>query len=68
MPNTPEYNRRASRTYNAKFDRLTAYTPKGTKDRIRAVTSETFSDYICRLINEDLTRCERLDRFKRWRS
>lgn len=63
---TPEYDKRASRKYNEKFDRLTAYTPKGTKERIKAVTTETVNAYLCRLINEDLERCERLEKFKRY--
>lgn len=57
---TEEYNKRASRKYNAKFDRLTAYTPIGTKERIKAITDETINGYLCRLIEEDLKRCENL--------
>jgi len=64
MNKTPEYNIRASKTYNAKFDRLTVNTPKGTKERIQAITDEPLSVYVNRLIEEDLQRVERLAKFR----
>lgn len=62
MAKTPVYDLEAVKRYNNRFDRLTVYAPKGTKERIQATTGESVSAYINRLINEDLTRREQVAR------
>lgn len=55
---TPEYVKRANNTYNSKFDIIQVKLDKGTKSRIKAVTNESFNNYIKRLIYSDLERVE----------
>lgn len=55
---TPEYLKRANNTYNSKFDIIQVKLDKGTKSRIKAVTNESFNNYIKRLIYSDLERVE----------
>ena len=40
------------------YERQTVTMPKGTKDKIKAVTDESINGYINRLIKEDLTKHE----------
>lgn len=54
---TPEYIKRAQNKYNAKFDLIQLRLPKGTKERIKEITKESYNDYIKRVILEDLDRC-----------
>jgi len=42
----------------ANYDRIGIVTPKGTKDRIKALTGQTINNYINELIAEDLKRRE----------
>lgn len=63
MPKSKPYTVEAVKRYNAKFDRLTVYAPKGTKDRISEITGESVSEYVNRLIKEDFERLERLKRY-----
>lgn len=63
MPKSKPYTVEAVKRYNAKFDRLTVYAPKGTRERIQAHTGESISEYINRLITEDFERAERLKRY-----
>lgn len=37
---TAEYTRRAIEKYNAKFDRIIANLPRGTKERIKAINPD----------------------------
>lgn len=37
---TADYTRRAIEKYNAKFDRIIANLPKGTKERIKAINPD----------------------------
>lgn len=53
---TPEYIKRAQNKYNAKFDLIQLRLPKGTKERIKEITKESYNDYIKRIILEDLDR------------
>ncbi len=55
---TPEYVKRANNTYNSKFDIIQVKLDKGTKSRIKAVTNESFNNYIKRLVYSDLERAE----------
>ena len=41
------------------FDRVSVTLPKGTKERIRAATSESINGFINRLISEELKRLEK---------
>lgn len=58
MAITPEYTRRAIRNYNSKFDRVAVNLPKGSKERIKELTSESCNAYISKLVMEDLIRLE----------
>lgn len=51
---TPEYIRRAQNKYNSKFDLVQLKLPKGTKERIKSITNESYNAYVNRLILEDL--------------
>lgn len=55
---TPEYVKRANNTYNSKFDIIQVKLDKGTKSRIKAVTNESFNNYIKRLVYSDLESAE----------
>lgn len=54
-----EYTKRAQKAYRERHDRLTIAAPAGTRERIRAVTNLSLTDYIVGLILEDLARKER---------
>ena len=55
---TPSYIRNAQNRYNAKFDIIQVKLDKGTKERIRSITEESYNEYIKRLVMEDLERKE----------
>ena len=55
---TPSYIRNAQNRYNAKFDLVQVKLEKGTKERIKAITGESYNEYIKRLVMDDLERAE----------
>ena len=58
MGKTPEYTKRAAKKYRDKFDILQVRLDKGTKERIKSITSASCSEYVKRLIMDDLERKE----------
>lgn len=60
---TPSYVRNAQNRYNAKFDIIQVKLDKGTKERIRSITEESYNEYIKRLIMDDLERKENVEEF-----
>lgn len=54
MAKTPEYTRRATANYQAKYDLIQVRFPKGTKERIKEVTDQSVNDYIVNAIIEKL--------------
>lgn len=55
MAKTPEYTRRATANYQAKYDLIQVRFPKGTKERIKeVVTEQSVNDYIVNAIIEKL--------------
>ena len=56
MSKTPPYIKEAVKKYNQKFERFTISTPKGTKEAIKAHTTESINAYINRLIKEDIAK------------
>jgi len=55
---TPDYVLRAKANYRNKFDNLAVKLPKGTKDRIKAVTDDSLSSFCEKLILAELDRLE----------
>lgn len=55
---TPEYIKRANNNYNSKFDIIQIKFEKGTKERIKAITQESYNDYIKRIVYADLDKAE----------
>lgn len=60
---TPSYVRNAQNRYNAKFDIIQVKLDKGTKERIRSITEESYNEYIKRLVMDDLGRKENVEEF-----
>lgn len=60
---TPSYVRNAQNRYNAKFDIIQVKLDKGTKERIRSITEESYNEYIKRLVMDDLERKENVKEF-----
>lgn len=58
MGKTPEYTKRAAKKYRDKFDILQVRLDKGTKERIKSITSASCSEYVKRLIMDDLEQKE----------
>lgn len=58
MAKIPQYTKNAIKRYNAKFDRLAVNLPKGTKERIKALTGKSGNAYITALVLDDLDRLE----------
>lgn len=57
MAKTPEYTRRATANYQAKYDLIQVRFPKGTKDRIKEVaTDQSVNDYIVSVIEKELNK------------
>lgn len=55
MAKTPDYTRRATANYQAKYDLIQVRFPKGTKERIKEVTTDqSVNDYIVNAIIEKL--------------
>lgn len=63
MGKTPEYTKRAAKKYRDKFDILQVRLDKGTKERIKSITSASCSEYVKRLIMDDLERKENVEEF-----
>lgn len=55
---TPSYVRNAQNRYNAKFDIIQVKLDKGTKERIKSVTQESYNEYVKNLIMNDLEQRE----------
>ena len=55
---TPSYVRNAQNRYNAKFDIIKVKLDKGTKERIKSVTQESYNEYVKNLIMNDLEQRE----------
>ncbi len=58
MSKTPEYTKKAIANYQQKFDRVTLNLPKGTKERVKAATTESLTNIVCRLLDAELQRLE----------
>ncbi len=58
MARVPQYTKDAINRYNSKFDRLAVNLPKGTKERIKALTGKSGNAYIAALVLDDLDRLE----------
>ena len=58
MGKTPEYTKRAAKKYRDKFDILQVRLDKGTKERIKSITSASCSEYVKRLIMDNLEQKE----------
>lgn len=55
MAKTPEYTKRATANYQAKYDLIQVRFPKGTRERIKeALTDKSTNDYIVGLVLADL--------------
>lgn len=59
---TPEYIKRAQNKYNSKFDLVQLKLPKGTKERIKSITDESYNAYVNRLILGDLEKAQKTDK------
>ena len=55
---TPEYTKKAINKYNSKFDRIAVNLPKGTKERIKALTGKSCNAYVSELVVKDLDSLE----------
>lgn len=55
---TPDYILRAQKNYAAKFEHCSCNFPKGTKERIKKVTDESFNQFMNRLVLAELDRLE----------
>ena len=55
-----QYVKDAQNRYNAKFDLVQVKLPKGTKNRIKSYTDESFNQYVKRLILSNLERLDNL--------
>lgn len=58
---TKTSTRAAIKKYNEKFERMTVRMPKGTRERIKSVTNESYNAYVNRLIFEDLEKVQNID-------
>lgn len=47
---TPDYIKRAQKQYNSKFDLIQLRLPKGTKDKIKAITKDSIAGYCVKCI------------------
>lgn len=54
MGKVPEYTNKAIERYHAKFDRIAASLPKGTKDIINNIIGMSCNAYINKLVSDDL--------------
>ena len=55
MAKTPEYTKRATANYQAKYDLIQVRFPKGTRERIEKIlTSKSVNNYIVDLVMADL--------------
>lgn len=55
---TKNSTRKAIDKYNEKFERMTVRMTKGTMERIKTVTNESYNAYVNRLILEDLEKVQ----------
>ena len=58
---TKSSTRAAIKKYNEKFERMTVRMPKGTRERIKSVTNESYNAYVNRLTLEDLKKVRNTD-------
>lgn len=59
---TPDYTRKAIDNYNKKFDRITVNFPKGTKERIKELTSKTAGGFAVECVIKELDKIEKKKR------
>lgn len=59
MANTADYTRRAIDKYRAKFDIIQIKAPKGTKDRITAVSGQSMAAFCLQCVLDRLDELER---------
>ena len=59
MANTADYTRRAIDKYRAKFDIIQIKAPKGTKERITAVSGQSMSAFCLQCVLDRLDELER---------
>ena len=58
MSKTPDYTKKAISNYREKFDVMQIRLPKGTRDRIKALTEESHNDFIVKAIIEKIESME----------
>jgi predicted DNA-binding protein len=58
MSKTPDYTRKAINNYKEKFDIMQLRLPKGTRDRIKALTKESHNDFIVKAVIEKIESME----------
>lgn len=59
MPKTRRCTINAVNKYNEKFDRIVFNAPKGTKERIKALTGTSCNAYVSKLVTAELDRLEK---------
>lgn len=55
---TPEYMRKAIEKYNSKYDRITANTPAGFKERLKKVSNMSPAAFVAAAAVKELERLE----------
>ena len=58
MANLPTDTEKAIKKYDAKFDRTSILLPKGTKERIKALTGKSVSSFVSQAVTAELDRIE----------
>lgn len=56
---TPQYVKDANNRYNSKFDLIQIKLPKGTKERIKKQTKESYNIFINNIVLAELERLEK---------
>ena len=59
MSKTPEYTKKAISDYRAKFDVMQIRLPKGTRDRISALTDMSHNEFISKAVIEKIESMEK---------
>lgn len=59
MGTTPSYTKKAIADYQKKFDRIHINFEKGTKERVNAITDESLTSMVNRLVKAELERLEK---------
>lgn len=58
MSKTPEYTKKAISNYRDKFDVMQIRLPKGTRDRISALTDMSHNEFISKAVVKEIERLE----------